>query len=57
LLADDGMRSAFGAAGVHRAEAYGWSRVAAATERVYLRSGTAGSAPASDRSQLREVVG
>ncbi len=38
LLADGGARERLGAAGARRAVRYGWTRIAAATERVYLRA-------------------
>jgi glycosyltransferase involved in cell wall biosynthesis len=38
LLDDDATRKRLGAAGARRAARYGWGRIAAATERVYLRA-------------------
>jgi glycosyltransferase involved in cell wall biosynthesis len=54
LLPDARRRAAYGAAGVRRAEGYSWPRIAAATERVYLR---AGSVAGLAQSQQKEVVG
>jgi glycosyltransferase involved in cell wall biosynthesis len=53
LLDDDAARERLGAAGARRAARYGWTRIAAATERVYLRAlvsrdRQAGSGPAED---------
>jgi D-inositol-3-phosphate glycosyltransferase len=45
LLADDGLRAAYGAAGADRAHArYRWERVAADTEQVYRRHAPAAAA-------------
>src|SRR5581483_3796638 len=42
LLADAGLRAAFGRAGIRRARRwYSWPRVAAQTENVYARLGSA----------------
>jgi glycosyltransferase involved in cell wall biosynthesis len=38
LLDDDAARERLGAAGARRAARYGWARIAASTERVYLRA-------------------
>lgn len=51
LLADSGLRAAFGQAGRRRAEHwYDWSRVAAQTEAVYLRLADGPRLPAAGRT-------
>ncbi len=51
LLADAGLRAVFGRAGLRRARRwYSWPRVAAQTEHVYARLGTAGGAGLAGRS-------
>jgi D-inositol-3-phosphate glycosyltransferase len=57
LLTDDRKRAAFGAAGVARSATYTWARIGAATERVYLRAGTASDSAAAHQTQQKEVVG
>jgi glycosyltransferase involved in cell wall biosynthesis len=54
LLDDEELRRQLGKAGRERAEGYAWPRIAAATERVYLRAGFR-SRPAAGREQ--EVAG
>lgn len=51
LLADAGLRTVFGRAGLHRVRRwYSWPRVAAQTEHVYARLGTEDSAGLAGRS-------
>jgi D-inositol-3-phosphate glycosyltransferase len=52
LLADDERRRQFGMAGRRRAAKYTWDRVAAMTERTYLRAIDESSAPAAARRQV-----
>lgn len=51
LLNDERLIAACRRAGPQRAEVYDWSRVAAATERTYLRAALSGQAPGERREE------